>query len=156
MTPAISIRMGDERDRNFVLDLGRRVCGTSLSAVRPAPLPLVELAFDRLFAYIFLHPHDLLIATAGSRRCGFLVLLRNLPDEVTTTEQAFVAYMAVEPDDRRRGAGAALLRGAEDIARADGLGYLSLMVTEDNVAARRLYGSLGLQTERRMMTKALV
>jgi ribosomal protein S18 acetylase RimI-like enzyme len=30
------------------------------------------------------------------------------------------------------------------------------MVTEDNIAARRLYGRLGLQTERRMMTKALV
>jgi ribosomal protein S18 acetylase RimI-like enzyme len=156
MTAAISIRMGEERDRAFVIDLGRRVCATSLSSVRPAPIALVELAYERLIGYIFEHQHDVLIACAGSRRCGFLLLLRDLPDEVTTTEQAFIAYMAVEPGDRRRGAGAALLRAAEDVARAEGLGFLSLMVTEDNVVARRLYGSLGLQTERRMMTKALV
>jgi ribosomal protein S18 acetylase RimI-like enzyme len=156
MTPAISIRIGDARDREFVLDLGRRVCSTSLSVIRPAPPALVELAFDRLIGYIFEHQFDLLIACAGARRCGFLLLLRDLPDEVTTTEQAFVAYMAVEPGDRRQGAGAALLRGAEDLARAEGLSFLSLMVTEDNIAARRLYASLGLQTERRMMTKALV
>ncbi len=156
MTPAISIRIGDARDREFVLDLGRRVCSTSLSVIRPAPPALVELAFDRLIGYIFEHQFDLLIACAGARRCGFLLLLRDLPDEVTTTEQAFVAYMAVEPGDRRQGAGAALLRGSEDLARAEGLSFLSLMVTEDNIAARRLYASLGLQTERRMMTKALV
>ena len=156
MTPAISIRIGDSKDRDFVLDLGRRVCESSLSAIRPAPVALVEMAFERLIGYIFEHEYDLLIACAGPRRCGFLLLLRDLPDEVTTTEQAFVAYMAVEPGDRRRGVGAALLRGAEDVARADGLAFLSLMVTEDNIAARRLYGSLGLQTERRMMTKALV
>ena len=156
MTPAISIRIGDARDREFVLDLGRRVCSTSLSVIRPAPLALVELAFNRLIGYIFEHEFDLLIACAGARRCGFLLLLRDLPDEVTTTEQAFVAYMAVEAGDRRKGIGAALLRGAEDIARAGGLAFLSLMVTEDNVAARRLYSSMGLETERRMMTKALV
>jgi ribosomal protein S18 acetylase RimI-like enzyme len=156
MTAAISIRMGEEPDRAFVVDLGRRVCATSLSSVRPAPVALVEIAYERLVGYIFEHQHDVLIACSGSRRCGFLLLLRDLPDEVTTTEQAFIAYMAVEPGDRRRGIGKALIRGAEDVARAVGLGFLSLMVTEDNVAARRLYGSLGLQTERRMMTKALV
>lgn len=155
MTGGLSIRLGEERDRAFLMDLGRRVCATSLSAVRPAPVALVEIAYERLIGYLFEHECDVLIASAGSRRCGFLLLLRDMPDEVTTTEQAFVAYMAVEPGDRRRGIGTALLRGAEDVARAHGLGFLSLMVTEDNIAARRLYESLGLQTERRMMTKAL-
>ena len=155
MTPAIAIRRGDERDRHFVLDLGRRVAGTSVSTIRPAPLALVELAYERLLGYIFGNQHDLLIATDAGRSCGFLLLLRELPDEVTATEQAFVAYMAVEPESRRRGIGAALLQGAEEIARADGLAFLSLMVTEDNLAARGLYERLGLQTERRMMTKAI-
>jgi ribosomal protein S18 acetylase RimI-like enzyme len=155
MTPAISIRAGDGRDREFVLDLGRRVAATSISAIRPAPTALVELAYERLIGYIFGHQHDLLIATDAERPCGFLLLLRDLPDEVTSTEQAFVAYMAVEPEARRQGIGAALLRGAEAIARADGLGFLSLMVTEDNHAARTLYEQFGLHTERRMMTKAI-
>jgi ribosomal protein S18 acetylase RimI-like enzyme len=158
MTPAISIRLGDERDRRFVLDLGRRVAATSISVIRPAPVALVELAYERLIGYIFGHQFDLLIADDArrvDRPVGFLLLLRDLPDEVTATEQAFVAYMAVEPDVRRQGIGAALLAGAAELARADGLHFLSLMVTEDNAGARRLYERFGLQTERRMMTKAL-
>ncbi len=155
MTPAIAIRIGDARDRAFVHDLGRRVAATSLSALRPAPIALVELAYDRLIGFVFNHQFDLLVAADERRPLGFLLLLRDLPDEVTATEQAFVAYMAVEPDARRQGIGAALLRGAEELARADGLGYLSLMVTEDNLGARALYEGFGLQTERRMMTKAI-
>jgi ribosomal protein S18 acetylase RimI-like enzyme len=155
MTPAISIRVGDGRDRAFVLDLGRRVAATSISSIRPAPIALVEMAYERLIGYIFGHQYDLLIACDAERPRGFLLLLRDLPDEVTATEQAFVAYMAVEPDSRRRGIGEALLRGAEELARADGLAYLSLMVTEDNLAARGVYERFGLRTERRMMTKAI-
>jgi ribosomal protein S18 acetylase RimI-like enzyme len=138
-----------------VLDLGRRVAATSVSTIRPAPIALVEMAYDRLIDYLFAHRYDLLIATDGSAPHGFLILLRDLPDEVTATEQAFVAYMAVEPEMRCLGIGAALLRGAEDLARADGLAFLSLMVTEDNMAARRLYERFGLRTERRMLTKAI-
>ena len=155
MMPAVSIRKGDASDRDYVLDLGRRVAETSISAIRPVPTALVETAFDRLVGYIFGHQYDLLVAYCGPQPCGFLILLRDLPDEVTMTEQAFVAYMAVEPQARRRGIGAALLAGAEDIARADGLAFLSLMVTEENAGARRLYERFGLQTERRMLTKAV-
>ena len=156
MTPDVAIRLGDARDRDYVLDLGRRIAASSISAVRPAPLPLVQVAFDRLVDVIFAQPFDLLVAAGQQRRCGFLILLRNLPDEVTLTEQGFVAYMAVEPELQRQGIGAALLTAAEEIARAAGLGFLSLMVTEDNVAALRLYERCGLRTERRMLTKALV
>ncbi len=155
MTSTVSIRLGDQRDRDYVLDLGRRVAQTSISEIRPVPLALVQTAYDRLVGYIFAHQYDLFIADEGSRSCGFLILLRDLPDEVTTTEQAFVAYMAVEPDARRRGIGRALLHAAQDLARADGLSFLSLMVTENNQAARRLYESFGLKTERRLMTKAI-
>jgi ribosomal protein S18 acetylase RimI-like enzyme len=155
MTPAVTLRVGDQRDREFVLDLGRRVAATSVSAIRPVPTALVETAFERLVGYIFARQFDLLIAEAGARRCGFLLLLRDMPDEVTLSEQAFVAYMAVEPAEQRRGIGLSLLRGAEDLARADGLAFLSLMVTEDNTAARKLYERFGLATERRMLTKAI-
>ena len=155
MSSSIAVGLGDARDRDYVLDLGRRVAATSISAIRPAPVALVEIAFDRLIEFVFGHQYDLLIARSGERRCGFLILLRDMPDEVTATEQAFVAYMAVEPAVQRQGIGAALLSAAEEIARVNGLGFLSLMVTEDNLAARRLYERCGLQTERRMLTKAL-
>jgi len=63
--------------------------------------------------------------------------------------------MAVEPDRQRQGIGRALLASIEDRARRRGLPYLSLMVTEENAAARELYADAGFTTERRMMTKIL-
>lgn len=155
MTASIAIRRGDHRDRDFVLDLGRRVAATSISAVRPAALAQVQTAYERLVSYVETREHELLVALENDERCGFLIFVRDLPDEVTNTEQGFVAYMAVEPDAQRRGAGAALIAAAEEIARAEGLPFLSLMVTEDNAAARELYLRSGFVTERRMMTKAL-
>jgi ribosomal protein S18 acetylase RimI-like enzyme len=82
-------------------------------------------------------------------------MLTDLPDEVTGSEQGFVAYMAVEPDARRHGVGKALLTAAEDAARARGLPFVSLMVTESNASARELYAQAGYVTERRLLCKAL-
>lgn len=154
MNEQIAIRVGDARDRAFVLDLGRRVAATSISTLRPTPLPLVEVAYERLLAFMDYRAHDVLIA-GDAEPLGFLLLLRDMPDEVTSGEQAFVAYMAVEPHARRRGIATALLRAAEEIALAAGLPHLSLMVTEDNREARALYEAAGFSTERRMMTKVL-
>lgn len=155
MNAAIAIRPGDVRDREFVLELGRRVSETSLSQIRPAPLVLVTNAYDRLIQYIDARVHTLLIATDGTQSVAFAIVIRDLPDEVTGTEQAFIAYMAVEPAYQRQGIASALLRAAEEVAIADGLPFISLMVTEDNAAARRLYERAGFATERRMMTKEL-
>jgi ribosomal protein S18 acetylase RimI-like enzyme len=151
----IAIRRGDAHDRAFVLDLGKRVVATSISVVRPASLLSAEDAFERLVSFALARRHELLIAHADQQRLGFLILLLDLPDEVTNVEQAFVAYMAVEPAEQGRGVGLALISGAEDLARAFGLPYLSLMVTEDNGVAQRLYARAGLVTERRMLTKPL-
>jgi ribosomal protein S18 acetylase RimI-like enzyme len=95
------------------------------------------------------------VAEAGGERCGFLLLITDLPDEVTLMPQGFVAYMAVEPAWQRRGIGAQLLEIAEDEARRMGLPYMSMMVTEDNTAARELYERAGYFTERRLLCKAL-
>jgi ribosomal protein S18 acetylase RimI-like enzyme len=116
---------------------------------------LVTNAYDRLIQYIDARVHTLLIATNGTQRVAFAIVIRDLPDEVTGTEQAFIAYMAVEPAYQRQGIASALLRAAEEVAIADGLPFISLMVTEDNAAARRLYERAGFATERRMMTKEL-
>ena len=96
-----------------------------------------------------------MIARCDGRRVGFLLLLDELPDEVTLLPQGFVAYMAVEPDARREGVGAALLAAAEDEARRRKLPYMALMVTEENESARRLYDLAGYRTERRLLCKPL-
>ncbi len=155
MSDAIAIRRGTVRDRAFVIDLGRRVSPTSVSSLRIALPPLVEGAYERLVEYVLAREHDVLIAESGGVAAGFALLIYDLPDEITLTEQAFVAYMAVEPAMQRRGVGGELLASIEEHARKRGLPYLSLMVTEENTAARELYAGAGFITERRMMTKAL-
>jgi ribosomal protein S18 acetylase RimI-like enzyme len=155
MSAAVAVRPGGEDDRDFVRDLGRRTATSSVSAVRIARHDDVIYSLDRLADFVFGRRHTALIAERDGERVGFLLLLYDMPDEVTLTQQAFVAYTAVEPHARGTGVGHALMIAAEAHARAEGLGYLSLMVTEDNAPARKLYDNAGFVTERRMLTKAL-
>ena len=155
MSEAIAIRRGTVRDRDFVVDLGRRVSVTSVSSLRIALPPLVEGAYERLVEYVLAREHDILVADVDGVPTGFALIIYDLPDEITLSEQTFIAYMAVEPAWQRRGIARILLANIEDQARRHGLPYLSLMVTEDNAAARALYEAFGFSTERRMMTKPL-
>ena len=174
MTPAITVRRGEFADRDFVTDLGHRTATSSVSPVREPRHADVLEAFDRLVDFVYGRRHDVLIAEENGTPIGFLLLLYDIPDEVTLMEQAFVAYTAVEPSARRRGAGRALMDAAETSARAHGrryvslmvtddnaparahgLRYVSLMVTDDNTPARALYDHAGFVTERRMLTKTL-
>lgn len=155
MNDTLAIRRGTVRDRAFVLDLGKRVAPASVSSMRIAIEPLVAGAYERLVEYVLAREHDVLVAELGGLPAGFALLIYDLPDEITLTEQTFVAYMAVEPAQQRRGVGRALMERIEDLARRRGMPYLSLMVTEENTAARELYSEAGYLTERRMMTKAL-
>jgi len=142
-------------DRAFVQSLGRRCATTSVASMRPASEATVREAFDRLCEIIEMQSHVTLIAERDGERVGFLLLLDELPDEVTLSPQGFIAYMAVEPDTRRAGIGTALLAAAEDEARRRGVAYMALMVTEENDAARHLYQHRGYVTERRLLCKAL-
>jgi ribosomal protein S18 acetylase RimI-like enzyme len=151
----VVVRVGDSRDRPFVIDLGRRVAATSASPLRDAPLPLVQAAFENLAGYVWTRDHDLLIAEEAGRPVGFVLTIYDMPDEVSFAEQAFIAYMAVEPDAQRHGVGRALLAEVERRAEQRGLPAVSLMVTEENQAARELYRGAGFTTERRMLTKPL-
>jgi GNAT superfamily N-acetyltransferase len=152
---AIALRRGTARDRPFVVDLGRRVSPTSVSSQRIALPPLVEGAYERLVEYVLAREHDVVIAEFDGVPAGFALLIYDLPDEITLTEQAFIAYMAVEPALWRNGIGRALLGRVEELARRRDVPYLTLMVTEENDAARALYAAAGFSTERRMMTKTL-
>jgi ribosomal protein S18 acetylase RimI-like enzyme len=152
---AAAVRRGDRGDHDFVRDLGRRSATSSVSAVRAARMDDVLEAFDRLTEFVYGRRHDVLIAEENGERVGFLLLLYDIPDEVTLTGQAFVAYTAVEPFARNRGVGRALIDAVDAYARGAGLRYVSLMVTEDNAPARTLYDRAGFATERRMLTKVL-
>lgn len=155
MNAPIAIRRGTDTDREFVIDLGRRVALTSVSSLRVALDAAVEIAYDRLVDYVYGRNHTVLIALEGDEPAGFALVLHDLPDEVALTDQSFLAYMAVEPNRQRRGVGSALLTAVVALANERGFPHVSLMVTEDNVAARSLYAGAGFVTERRLMTKTL-
>lgn len=128
---------------------------TSVSPLRQTMSSLVALSYEKLLDFIFAQSHVLLVAETDGRSTGFLLLLDSLPDEVSMAPQAFVAYMAVEPDVQRRGIGRALLNAAEGLARERGLPTIAMMVTESNVPALDLYTSSGYRTERRLLCKPL-
>lgn len=153
---SVRIRPGDESDREYVRDLGIRVAMTSVSPFRQVMKPLVALSYEKLLEFTFAQSHSIVIAEAEGRPLGFLILLDSLPDEVSMAPQAFVAYMAVEPDVQRRGIGRALLNAAEALARERGLPTIAMMVTENNVPALDLYTASGYRTERRLLCKPLV
>lgn len=157
----ITVRVGERdgagaaADRDFVKELGRRCVMPSVGSLRPASESKARDAFNRLCEIVENQSHIKLIAQRNGEPLGFLLMIDDLPDEVTLLPQAFVAYMAVEPGVRGEGVGTALLAAAEDEARRRGLPYMALMVTEENTAARRLYGRGGYRTERRLLCKPL-
>ncbi len=155
MNLTLTIRLGGERDRQFIRELGLRTVAASASAVRSAPEGLLESSYERLIEFAFDQAPTIFIAETELRRLGFLILLDRIPDEVTGLPQGFIAYMAVEPEARRRGVAKRLLAAAEAEARERGLPHLSMMVTEDNVGARELYAQAGFVSERRLLCKPL-
>ena len=152
---AIELRPGTRADRAFVEELGKRTVPDSVSAHRDHSPAMLEVGFERLLLFVYEQPHELLIAERNGKPAGFVLILTTLPDEVTLMPQAFIAYMAVEPRERKRGVGARLLQAAEDAARRQGLPHMALMVTEENAGARNLYEANGYTTERRLLCKTL-
>jgi ribosomal protein S18 acetylase RimI-like enzyme len=151
----VAIRDAIAADWDFIEALGKRTVMDSVSALRtPSPAAVLE-NFDRLIDIVRSRRHQALIARAGERDAGFILVLDSLPDEVTGEDQAFVAYMAVDRAFRGTGVGTALLAHAENEARRRGAPYLALMVTEENAAARALYERAGYLTERRLLCKTL-
>ncbi len=155
MNATLMVRRASVDDRAFVRDLGRRVSVTSVSSLRTGSPQLVEEAYERLVDYVLTRDHAILIASERDVSLGFAMVVFDLPEEVTLADQAFVAYMAVEPAMQRRGVGRALLDALETLTRERGIPHLSLMVTDENIAARQLYERAGFVTERRLVTKAL-
>ncbi|MEI2642679.1 MAG: GNAT family N-acetyltransferase [Candidatus Nanopelagicales bacterium] len=59
--------------------------------------------------------------------------------------ECYLAELYVQPAHRGKGIGRALLQATLDHARSKGAGYLDLGTSEDDVAARHLYESLGMR-----------
>ena len=143
-------------DDAFITALGSSCATTSISRLRHVNADTAARSFRQLLMFCRERPGTIdLIAAVEGERAGFLILLTDVPDEVTQTDQAFVAFMAVAEPLRRSGVGRALLAAAENEAGRLRLPHLSLMVSADNAGARALYAREGLVEERLLLTKRI-
>ncbi|PJJ63755.1 GNAT family N-acetyltransferase [Compostimonas suwonensis] len=72
-----------------------------------------------------------------------LVVLRFRPAIWVAAPECYLAELYVAPGNRGRGLGRALLNAAIEYARGRGAAWMDLGTSEDDVAARALYESVG-------------
>jgi ribosomal protein S18 acetylase RimI-like enzyme len=70
-------------------------------------------------------------------------VLRFRPAIWTEALECYLAELYVAPERRGQGIGRALMEAAMALARSEGATYMDLGTSEDDVAARALYESLG-------------
>jgi ribosomal protein S18 acetylase RimI-like enzyme len=101
----------------------------------PSPEALAE-RFRELLA------GDTVVLLGGAGPDGIAVM-RFRPSIWTAELECYLAELYVVPGRRGHGLGRALMTTAMDAARAEGATYMDLGTSEDDVAARSLYESLG-------------
>jgi ribosomal protein S18 acetylase RimI-like enzyme len=101
----------------------------------PTPAALAE-RFRQLLT------RDTVVLLGGSGPDGIAVM-RFRPAIWTTELECYLAELYVVPERRGHGLGRVLMNEAMRVARAEGATYMDLGTSEDDVAARRLYESLG-------------
>jgi ribosomal protein S18 acetylase RimI-like enzyme len=79
-----------------------------------------------------------------------LVVLRFRASLWTAGQECYVAELYVRPSRRRQGLGRALMLEAMAVARAKGSDSMDLGTSDDDVAARALYESLGFRNRERL------
>jgi ribosomal protein S18 acetylase RimI-like enzyme len=132
--PDLTVRRAGPDD---VEAIGRLLFDFNTEYEEPTPPPeaLAE-RFRELLA------GDTVVLLAGSGPDGIAVM-RFRPAIWTTELECYLAELYVVPERRGQGLGRALMNAAMDTARAEGATYMDLGTSEDDVAARNLYESLG-------------
>jgi ribosomal protein S18 acetylase RimI-like enzyme len=102
----------------------------------PGPRALAERVRELLAA------GEITVLLGGSGPHG-LAVLRFRPAIWTNALECYLAELYVVPDRRGQGLGRALMEAAIELARQHGADHMDLGTSEDDVAARALYESLG-------------
>jgi GNAT superfamily N-acetyltransferase len=143
----ISVRDGGAADRDFVIATARRFAAFGPPPWR-SPLEIVggEVRCLDDFFDGHLRGRALVVAEDESGPLGFAFLEPGV-DYFTGDAHGHIGMIAVTEAAEGRGAGAALMRAAEDWARANGYSRLTLNVFEGNARARAVYEKFGYQVE---------
>jgi ribosomal protein S18 acetylase RimI-like enzyme len=125
----VKIRRASEGDASFIRSLSRTV----FSKYGP---------YDDILGSFF---HEAggacLIAEAGGRRCGFLILGRPFRD--ADKGEVEIVALAVSPKMHRRGIASALLVKAEEILRGAGISQVLIHTGLDNEPALAFFNARG-------------
>jgi ribosomal protein S18 acetylase RimI-like enzyme len=109
---------------------------TEFDDITPGPRALAERV-TRLLA-----GGDTIVLLAGEGPDG-LAVLRFREAIWMDALECYLAELYVVPDRRGHGTGRALMEASMAVARDEGAAYMDLGTSEDDVAARALYESLG-------------
>jgi ribosomal protein S18 acetylase RimI-like enzyme len=109
---------------------------TEFDDITPGPRALAERVRE------LLDGGDTTVVLAGTGPDG-LAVLRFRPAIWVDAPECYLAELYVAPECRGRGLGRALMETAIEVARARGAAWMDLGTSEDDVAARALYESLG-------------
>ena len=104
------------------------------------PTPGPEALADRIRQLLAARETAVLIAGDGP---DGLAVLRFRPGIWTDALECYLAELYVIPERRGQGIGRALMEAAIELARREGADRMDLGTSEDDVAARALYESLG-------------
>ena len=143
----IVVREGTAADRDFVVNTARRFAAFGPPPWRsPQEVVAGEVrCLDDFFDGRLTGP-ALLIAEEAGVPAGF-AFLEPAVDYFSGDRHGHVGMIAVTEASEGRGAGAALMRAAEDWARGRGYPKLTLNVFEGNRRARDVYERFGYQVE---------
>ena len=135
-SPDLAVRRADTADAETI---GQLLHDFNSKFDEPTPGPRVLAA--RL-ARLIADGDETTVLLGGARPHG-LAVLRFRPSIWTESLECYLAELYVVPDRRGQGLGRALMEAAMDVARKGGADYMDLGTSEDDVAARALYESLG-------------
>ena len=119
-------------------DIGRLLHDFNREFDEPTPGP--ERLAERVRG--LLGERELTVLLGGSGPDGIAVL-RFRPAIWSEALECYLAELYVVPDRRGQGLGRALMEAAIELARQKGADHMDLGTSEDDVAARALYESLG-------------
>jgi GNAT superfamily N-acetyltransferase len=145
------VRTGSAADRDFVIDTARRFAAFGPPSWRPALEVVggeVRCLDDFFDGRLKGPPSPPGFGEAGaSGLCLGFAFLEPAIDYFSGDRHGHVGMIAVTEAAEGRGAGAALMRAAEDWARTCGYAKLTLNVFEGNHRARQMYERFGYQVE---------
>jgi ribosomal protein S18 acetylase RimI-like enzyme len=133
--PDLAVRRGEPADAEAI---GRLLHDFNTEFDEPTPGP--DALAERVRQLLAGGETKVLLGGAGP---DGLAVLRFRPSIWSQALECYLAELYVVPDKRGHGLGRALMEAAIELARREGADYMDLGTSEDDVAARALYESLG-------------